>query len=118
MDELSAEVKKAADSGQCTESGIREVKMPKYVTWNNYEQWLAGNVERYCVFWRDTKERTLLPNGCGPRRLARRAVFLTASARQNPHRLEDRSPKTSQIGAEPSRPRSVLLVSLPAYFAA
>jgi hypothetical protein len=55
MDELSAEVKKAADSGQCTESGIREVKMPKYVTWNNYEQWLAGNVERYCVFWRDKK---------------------------------------------------------------
>jgi hypothetical protein len=25
------------------------------VTWNNYEQWLAGNVERYCVFWRDKK---------------------------------------------------------------
>jgi hypothetical protein len=48
-------VKKVADASQCTETGIREVKMPKYVTWTNYEQWLAGNVERYCVFWRDKK---------------------------------------------------------------
>jgi glyoxylase-like metal-dependent hydrolase (beta-lactamase superfamily II) len=55
MDELSAEVKKAADAGRCTEAGIREVKMPKYASWTNYEQWLAGNVERYCTYWRDKK---------------------------------------------------------------
>ena len=55
MDELSAEVKKLADSGQCTESGMRELKMPKYATWLSYEQWLAGNVERYCTYWRDKK---------------------------------------------------------------
>lgn len=55
MDELSAEVKKLSDAGQCTEAGIRDFRMPKYATWLSYEQWLAGNVERYCTFWRDKK---------------------------------------------------------------
>ncbi|MEX2128991.1 MAG: MBL fold metallo-hydrolase [Xanthobacteraceae bacterium] len=55
MEELSAEVKKIADAGQCTEAGIREVKMPKYATWMSYEQWLPMNAERYCTFWRDKK---------------------------------------------------------------
>ena len=29
----------------------REVKLPKYATWQSYETFLAGNVERYCRFW-------------------------------------------------------------------
>ena len=55
MDDLSAEVKKLADAGQCTEAGIKEVKLPKYATWRSYEQWLGMNAERYCTFWRDKK---------------------------------------------------------------
>ncbi len=51
MQELSAEVKKAQAEGKCTEAGIREVKLPKYATWQSYETFLAGNVERYCRFW-------------------------------------------------------------------
>jgi glyoxylase-like metal-dependent hydrolase (beta-lactamase superfamily II) len=55
MEEVSAEAKKLFDAGQCTEAGIREVKMPKYANWTQYEQWLPLNVERYCTFWRDKK---------------------------------------------------------------
>ncbi len=51
MQELSAEVKKAQAEGKCTEAGIREVKLPRYATWQSYETFLAGNVERYCRFW-------------------------------------------------------------------
>ncbi len=51
MQELSAEVKKAQAEGKCTEAGIREVKLPKYATWQSYETFLADNVERYCRFW-------------------------------------------------------------------
>lgn len=55
MEELSAGVKQLADAGQCTEQGIRDFRLPKYATWQNYEQWLSMNVDRYCVFWRDKK---------------------------------------------------------------
>ena len=55
MDDLSAEVKKVADAGQCTEAGLKELKMPKYATWLDYDQFLASNAERYCTFWRDKK---------------------------------------------------------------
>lgn len=51
MQELSTEVKKAQAEGKCTEAGIREVRLPKYATWQSYETFLAGNVERYCRFW-------------------------------------------------------------------
>jgi glyoxylase-like metal-dependent hydrolase (beta-lactamase superfamily II) len=52
MQELSAEVKKAVAENKCYETAMREVKMPKYATWANYEQWLSGNIERYCHHWR------------------------------------------------------------------
>ena len=55
MDDLSAEVKKVADAGQCTEAGLKELKMPKYATWLDYDRFLASNAERYCTFWRDKK---------------------------------------------------------------
>ena len=51
MQELSAEVKKAADAGKCPDAAKSEVKMAKYQTWLSYEQFLSGNVERYCTFW-------------------------------------------------------------------
>jgi glyoxylase-like metal-dependent hydrolase (beta-lactamase superfamily II) len=51
MQDLSAEVKKAADSGKCIDTAIREVKLPKYATLTNYENWLPMNVERYCLYY-------------------------------------------------------------------
>jgi len=51
MQDLAAEVKKAADAGKCMDTAIREVKLPKYATLNNYENWLPMNVERYCLHY-------------------------------------------------------------------
>ena len=51
MQDLAAEVKKAADAGKCMDTAIREVKLPKYATLSNYENWLPMNVERYCLYY-------------------------------------------------------------------
>jgi len=51
MQDLAAEVKKAADAGKCMDTAIREVKLPKYATLANYETWLPMNVERYCLYY-------------------------------------------------------------------
>ena len=51
MQDLAAEVKKAADAGKCMDTAIREVKLPKYATLSNYENWLPMNVERYCLHY-------------------------------------------------------------------
>jgi glyoxylase-like metal-dependent hydrolase (beta-lactamase superfamily II) len=51
LQELSAEVKKAADAGKCFDTAMREVKLPKYESWANYNQFLPGNIERYCYWW-------------------------------------------------------------------
>jgi glyoxylase-like metal-dependent hydrolase (beta-lactamase superfamily II) len=51
MQELSSEVKKAADQGKCWDAAMREIKMPKYESWGNYAQFLGGNIERYCSLW-------------------------------------------------------------------
>jgi glyoxylase-like metal-dependent hydrolase (beta-lactamase superfamily II) len=51
MTELSDTVRQAADQGKCFDTAIKEVKMPKYEKWGNYEQFLPGNVERFCEFW-------------------------------------------------------------------
>jgi glyoxylase-like metal-dependent hydrolase (beta-lactamase superfamily II) len=51
MQDLSAEVKKAADSGKCWDAAMREVKLPKYEKWANYATALPMNVERYCYWW-------------------------------------------------------------------
>ena len=50
MQDLAAEVKKAADAGKCIDTAMREVKLPKYATLTNYENWLPLNVERYCLY--------------------------------------------------------------------
>lgn len=51
MEDLSAEVKKAADAGKCFDPAMKEVKLPKYEKWANYESTLPANVERFCYWW-------------------------------------------------------------------
>ncbi|HEY0440860.1 MAG TPA: MBL fold metallo-hydrolase [Xanthobacteraceae bacterium] len=51
MDDLSGAVKTAADAGKCPDAAKAEVKLPKYASWVDYAQDIAGNVERYCTFW-------------------------------------------------------------------
>jgi glyoxylase-like metal-dependent hydrolase (beta-lactamase superfamily II) len=48
MRDLGAEVKKAAAEGKCTDTAMKEVKLPKYEKWGNYATFLPMNVERYC----------------------------------------------------------------------
>ena len=41
MQDLSAEVKKAAAEGKCTDTAMKEVKLPKYEKWGNYATYPA-----------------------------------------------------------------------------
>jgi len=50
LQELSAEVKNVA-STKCTDVAMKEIKLPKYEKWSNYEQYLPGNIQRYCYWW-------------------------------------------------------------------
>ena len=51
LQELSAEVKKAADAGKCADTAMKEIKLPKYEKWGNYATYLPMNIERYCYWW-------------------------------------------------------------------
>ena len=51
LQDLSAEVKKAADTNKCFDTAMREIKLPKYESWSNYANVLPMNIERYCYFW-------------------------------------------------------------------
>ncbi len=51
MSDLSAEAKKYADAGKCADQAMKEIKLPKYETWGNYNDYLPGNIERYCYYW-------------------------------------------------------------------
>jgi glyoxylase-like metal-dependent hydrolase (beta-lactamase superfamily II) len=51
MTDLSMAVKAAADKGQCWDTAVKELKLPKYEKWGGYAQFFAGNVERYCSYW-------------------------------------------------------------------
>lgn len=51
MEELSAEVKKAADAGKCFDGAMKEIKLPKYEKWANYDSALPANIERFCYWW-------------------------------------------------------------------
>ena len=50
LQELSAEVKKVAPT-RCTDNAMKEIKLPKYEKWADYERYLPGNIERYCYWW-------------------------------------------------------------------
>lgn len=52
MQELSAEVRKAVAENKCLEAAQREIKLPKYQTWQSYAEFLPMNIERYCAYWR------------------------------------------------------------------
>lgn len=51
LEDLSAEVKKAADAGKCFDPAMKEIKLSKYEKWNNYETGLGANIERFCYWW-------------------------------------------------------------------
>jgi glyoxylase-like metal-dependent hydrolase (beta-lactamase superfamily II) len=51
MTELSAEVKKAAETGKCFDPAVKEVRLPQYTTLQNYEQNIEWNVHRLCAHW-------------------------------------------------------------------
>ena len=50
MTDLSEAVKAAANQGKCFDTAMKEVKLPKYEKWGNYEQFLPGNIERFCEY--------------------------------------------------------------------
>jgi glyoxylase-like metal-dependent hydrolase (beta-lactamase superfamily II) len=51
MTDLSDAVRQAANQGKCFDTAIKEVKLPKYEKWGNYETYLPGNIERFCEYW-------------------------------------------------------------------
>ena len=51
MTDLSEAVKLAASQGKCFDTAVKEVRLPKYEKWGSYEQFLPGNVERFCEYW-------------------------------------------------------------------
>ncbi|HTO50661.1 MAG TPA: MBL fold metallo-hydrolase [Burkholderiales bacterium] len=51
MVDLSEAVKAAAMQGKCFDTAMKEIKLPKYEKWGNYEQYLPGNIERFCEYW-------------------------------------------------------------------
>jgi len=57
LEDLSTEVKKAADAGKCFDTAMKEVKLPKYEKWANYEASLPANVERFCDLLDEMRRR-------------------------------------------------------------
>jgi glyoxylase-like metal-dependent hydrolase (beta-lactamase superfamily II) len=51
LQDLSAAVKKAADEHKCLADAMRDIKLPKYEKWANYDAYLPMNIERYCDFY-------------------------------------------------------------------
>jgi glyoxylase-like metal-dependent hydrolase (beta-lactamase superfamily II) len=51
MTDLSDAVKVAANQGKCFDTAMKEIKLPKYEKWGSYEQFLPGNIERFCEYW-------------------------------------------------------------------
>jgi glyoxylase-like metal-dependent hydrolase (beta-lactamase superfamily II) len=51
LQDLSAAVKKAADDHKCLNDAVRDIKLPKYEKFANYDAYLPMNIERYCDFF-------------------------------------------------------------------
>ncbi len=51
LQDLSAAVKQAAAEGKCYDVAMREIKLPKYQAWPNYNNFLPMNIERYCDYY-------------------------------------------------------------------
>src|SRR3979490_205371 len=48
MVDLSDAVKQAQLAGKCFDTAMKEIKLPKYEKWRNYDAYLPGNIERFC----------------------------------------------------------------------
>ncbi|HWP34697.1 MAG TPA: MBL fold metallo-hydrolase, partial [Thermodesulfobacteriota bacterium] len=53
LTDLSEAVRQAAAEGKCFERAMQEVRLPKYESWGRYAEFLPGNVERLCYYWRN-----------------------------------------------------------------
>jgi len=51
MTDLSDAVRQAANQGKCFDTAMKEIKLPKYEKWGNYDAYLPGNIERFCEYW-------------------------------------------------------------------
>jgi glyoxylase-like metal-dependent hydrolase (beta-lactamase superfamily II) len=51
LQDASAAVKAEAQQGRCWEPAERELKLPKYASWPNYEANLQFVLRRYCALW-------------------------------------------------------------------
>jgi glyoxylase-like metal-dependent hydrolase (beta-lactamase superfamily II) len=51
MHDLSEAVRVAASQGKCWDAAMKEVKLPQYEKWANYENFLPMNIEKFCNFW-------------------------------------------------------------------
>jgi glyoxylase-like metal-dependent hydrolase (beta-lactamase superfamily II) len=51
LQDASDEVKKAAQEGKCWDTVEKEMKLPKYADWPNYEAAMPFVLRRYCGLW-------------------------------------------------------------------
>jgi glyoxylase-like metal-dependent hydrolase (beta-lactamase superfamily II) len=51
MMDVSDAVKQVAAQGKCWDAAMKEIKLPKYEKWANYDAYLPGNIERFCSYW-------------------------------------------------------------------
>jgi glyoxylase-like metal-dependent hydrolase (beta-lactamase superfamily II) len=51
LQDVSAEVKKAAQEGKCWDTVEKEMKLPKYASWPNYDAAMPFVLRRYCGLW-------------------------------------------------------------------
>ena len=52
MTDLKDAVRVASEQGKCFDQAMKEVKLPKYEQWGRYNEFLPGNIERLCFYWR------------------------------------------------------------------
>src|SRR5262249_38318339 len=50
LQDLSTAVKKAADEHKCLAEAMRDINLPKYEEWANYDAYLPMNSARFCDF--------------------------------------------------------------------
>jgi glyoxylase-like metal-dependent hydrolase (beta-lactamase superfamily II) len=51
LTDVSEAARGMAREGKCFDQAMREVRLARYERWTNYEQFLPGNVERFCGYW-------------------------------------------------------------------
>jgi glyoxylase-like metal-dependent hydrolase (beta-lactamase superfamily II) len=51
MTDVSDAVRQAAEQGKCFDAAMKEVRLPQYEKWGNYDQYFPGNVQRFCEYW-------------------------------------------------------------------